>query len=156
MEYFNTFGGNPVACAIGREVLSIIQDEDLQRNALNTGRYWIKRLRELSARFPIIGQVRGAGLFLGIELVRNSETLEPADWEASYITERMKERGILVSTEGPHHNVLKLKPPIIFRREDVDRFVECLAEVLRDTVLRARLSGSRCIYSLIAFIAFVW
>ncbi len=136
MEYFNTFGGNPVACAIGLEVLSIIQDEDLQRNALNTGRDWMERLRELSARFPIIGQVRGAGLFLGIELVRNKDTLEPADWEASYITERMKERGILVSTEGPLHNVLKLKPPIIFRREDVDLFVEVLAEVLGDTVLR--------------------
>ncbi len=136
MEYFNTFGGNPVSCAIGLEVLSIIQDEDLQQNALNTGRYWIKRLRELSTRFPIIGQVRGSGLFLGIELVRNGESLEPADWEASYIAERMKDRGILVSTEGPHHNVLKLKPPIIFGREDVDLFVEVLAEVLADTVLR--------------------
>lgn len=136
MEYFNTFGGNPVSCAIGLEVLSIIQDEGLQRNALNTGRYWIERLRELSARFPVIGQVRGAGLFLGVELIRDSETLEPADWEASYIAERMKDRGILVSTEGPHHNVLKLKPPIIFRREDVDLFIEALAEVLADTVLR--------------------
>lgn len=136
MEYFNTFGGNPVACAIGLEVLSIIQDEDLQRRALHTGRYWIERLGNLSARFPIIGQVRGSGLFLGIELVRDRETLEPAGWEASYITERMKERGILVSTEGPHHNVLKLKPPMIFRRDDVDLFVEALAEVLGDTVLR--------------------
>ena len=63
----------PVSCAIGLEVLSIIQDEDLQQNALNTGRYWIERLRELSARFPLIGQVRGAGLFLGIELVRNRD-----------------------------------------------------------------------------------
>jgi len=136
MEYFNTFGGNPVSCAIGLEVLSIIQDEGLQQNALNTGHYWIERLRELRARFPLIGQVRGAGLFLGIELVRDRDTLEPADWEASYITERMKDRGILVSTEGPHHNVLKLKPPIIFRREDVDLFVDVLADTLRDTVLR--------------------
>lgn len=117
-------------------MLSIIQDEDLQRRALHTGRYWIERLGNLSARFPIIGQVRGSGLFLGIELVRDRETLEPAGWEASYITERMKERGILVSTEGPHHNVLKLKPPMIFRRDDVDLFVEALAEVLGDTVLR--------------------
>ena len=136
MEYFNTFGGNPVSCAIGLETLSIIQDEDLQQNARETGGYWIKRLRELSARFPIMGQARGSGLFLGIELVRNRVTLEPASWEASYIAERMKERGILISTEGPHHNVLKLKPPIIFQREDVDLFVELLAEVLQDTVLR--------------------
>ena len=136
MEYFNTFGGNPVSCAIGLEALSIIQDERLQQNALEVGSYWIERLRELSARFPIIGQVRGSGLFLGIELVRDRRTREPADWEASYIAERMKEHGILISTEGPHHNVLKLKPPIIFRREHVDIFVEVFAEVLGDTVLR--------------------
>ena len=136
MEYFNTYGGNPVSCAIGLEVLNIIADEELQDNALQTGKYWIERLRDLSARFPIIGQVRGAGLFLGIELIRNAYTLEPADWEASYIVERMKGRGILLSTEGPLHNVLKLKPPIIFRREDVELFVEVFDDVLQDTVLR--------------------
>ena len=136
MEYFNTFGGNPVSCAIGLEVLSLIQDEGLHQNAFDVGAYWIQQLRELSERYPIIGQARGAGLFLGIELVRNPRTLEPADWEANYIVERMKGRGILVSTEGPHHNVLKLKPPIIFRREHVDQVVEALAEALGDTVLR--------------------
>lgn len=136
MEYFNTFGGNPVSCAIGREVLSVIQDEGLQQNALSVGAYWLQQLRELSDRYPIIGQARGAGLFLGIELVRESATLAPADWEAGYIVERMKKRGILVSTEGPHHNVLKLKPPLIFRREHVDQFMEALADVLGDTVLR--------------------
>ena len=136
MEYFNTFGGNPVSCAIGMEVLSIIQDEDLLRSARDIGAYWIERLRELSERFPIIGQVRGAGLFLGIELVRDPVSLEPADWEATCIAERMKGRGILVSTEGPHHNVLKLKPPMCFGHEQVDLFVDVLAEVLGDTVLR--------------------
>ncbi len=136
MEYFNTFGGNPVACVIGLEALRIVQDEGLQRNALEVGAYWIERLRALSARFPIIGQVRGSGLFLGVELVRDSATREPADWEATYIAERMKGLGILVSTEGPRRNVLKLKPPLIFRREHVDQFVEALAEVLGDTVLR--------------------
>ncbi len=135
MEYFNTFGGNPVSCAIGFEALSIIQEEDLQRNAYKTGAYWLERLGELGMRFPIIGQARGSGLFLGIELIRDRETLEPADWEASYIAERMKARGILVSTEGPHHNALKLKPPLCFRRADVDLFVEALAEVLGDAVL---------------------
>ena len=136
MEYFNTYGGNPVSCAIGLEVLSIVQDQGLQQNALDVGNHWMQRLRSLSARFPIIGQARGAGLFLGIELARDPATLEPADWEARYFVERMKGRGILVSTEGPHHNVLKLKPPIIFRREHVDLFVEVLADVLGDTVLR--------------------
>ena len=136
MEYFNTFGGNPVACAIGLEVLSIIRDERLQENALEVGAYWIESLREAGARYPIIGQVRGAGLFLGVELIRDRERLEPADWEARYIVERMKARGILVSTEGPRHNVLKLKPPIIFRREHVDKFVDALEEALGDTVLQ--------------------
>ena len=136
MEYFNTFGGNPVSCAIGLEVLSIIEDEELQQNADETGAYWMDRLRALSVDYPIIGQVRGSGLFLGIELVRDRVTLEPANWEASYMTERMKGRGILLSTEGPYHNVLKLKPPITFRREQVDLFVEVFAEVLEDSVLR--------------------
>ena len=138
MEYFNTFGGNPVSCAIGLEVLRVIEDEDLQRNALETGAYWLECLNALKAEFRIIGQVRGAGLFLGIDLVRDLETREPAGWEAAYIAERMKGRGVLVSTEGPGHNVLKLKPPLIFRREHVDLFVEVLAGVLGDTVLRSR------------------
>ena len=90
MEYFNTFGGNPVSCAIGTEVLRIIADEGLQQNALETGQYWMERLRELSEPYPLIGQVRGSGLFLGIDLVRDRDSLEPADWEATYIAERMK------------------------------------------------------------------
>ena len=135
MEYFNTFGGNPVACAIGLEVLNIIADENLQRKALDTGHYWAKCLRELQSAHPIIGDLRGSGLFLGVELIRDQETLEPADWEAAYIVERMKERGILLSIEGPHHNTLKLKPPLVFGRADVDLFMAVLAEVLRDTVL---------------------
>ena len=138
MEYFNTFGGNPVSCAVGLEVLRIIQEDGLQQSALETGGYWMSRLRALGERFPIIGQVRGSGLFLGVELVRERESLEPADWEAAYIVERMKGRGILVSTEGPYHNVLKLKPPLIFGREHVDLFVDALGDVLGDTVLRAR------------------
>ena len=136
MEYFNTFGGNPVACAIGLEVLHIIADEKLQENAAATGKYWMESLQALQAQFPIIGQMRGSGLFLGIELIRDTNSLEPADWEATYIVERMKNNGILLSTEGPHHNVLKLKPPIIFQRQHVDLFVDVFEQVLQDTVLR--------------------
>ncbi len=136
MEYFNTFGGNPVACAIGLEVLKIIADENLQRKACNTGLYWMEGLRHLQSQNPIIGEVRGSGLFLGVELIRDQQTLEPADWEADYIVERMKDRGILLSTEGPRHNTLKLKPPMAFGREDVDLFMDVLADVLRDSVLR--------------------
>ena len=141
MEYFNTFGGNPVSCAIGSEVLRIIADDDLQQNARDTGAYWLERLGALSEDYPLIGQARGAGLFLGIELVRDRDTLEPADWEAAYIAEGMKERGILISTEGPQRNVLKLKPPIIFAREHVDLFMAAFAEVLGDTVLRQASSA---------------
>ena len=136
MEYFNTFGGNPVSCAIGLEVLRIIDDERLQQSALEVGNYWLSRLRALGERYPIIGQARGSGLFLGVELVRDRNSLAPANWEASYIVERLKGRGILVSTEGPHHNVLKLKPPLIFRQEHADLFMDLLCEVLEDTVLR--------------------
>ncbi|MCY4146349.1 MAG: aminotransferase class III-fold pyridoxal phosphate-dependent enzyme [Chloroflexi bacterium] len=136
MEYFNTFGGNPVACAIGLEVLRVIDDERLQANARLVGAYWQRQLQALQGQHPIIGDVRGAGFFLGIELVRDSRTLQPADWEAAYIAERMKAQGILVSTEGPLGNVLKLKPPIIFRSEHVDRFVDVFGDVLWDTVLR--------------------
>ncbi|MXX84317.1 MAG: aminotransferase class III-fold pyridoxal phosphate-dependent enzyme [Chloroflexi bacterium] len=138
MEYFNTFGGNPVACAIGLEVLRIIDDENLQANARSVGTYWQRQLRELQERYPIIGDVRGAGLFLGIELVRDPQTLQPAAWQAAYIAERMKALGILVSTEGPLGNVLKLKPPIIFQRDHVDLFMDVFAEALRDTVLQRK------------------
>ncbi|MCY4018436.1 MAG: aminotransferase class III-fold pyridoxal phosphate-dependent enzyme [Chloroflexi bacterium] len=137
MEYFNTFGGNPVACAVGLEVLNIIADENLQNNALDTGNYWMARLHDLQSENPIIGHIRGSGLFLGVELIRHTNTLEPAGWEATYIVERMKDRGILLSTEGPHHNVLKLKPPLVFRREDVDLFMDVFEDVLQDTAFRS-------------------
>ena len=136
MEYFNTFGGNPVSSAVAAETLAVIQDEQLQSNAARVGAYWMRQLEALGERFRIIGQVRGAGLFLGIELIRDRGTLEAADWEAAYIVERMKGRGILLSTEGPRHNVLKLKPPLCFTRADVDLFVAILEDVLRDTALR--------------------
>ena len=138
MEYFNTFGGNPVSCAIGLELLRIIADEGLQRHAQAIGSYWLARLKALASDFPLIGQARGAGLFLGIDLARDAMTRAPAAWEAAYIAERMKTRGILVSTEGPGRNVLKLKPPLAIQRGDVDRFMAVLADVLGDTVLRRR------------------
>lgn len=135
MEYFNTFGGNPVSCAIGLEVLNVIEEEHLQHNALEVGTYWKKYLHQLQGTYPIIGHIRGSGLFLGIEMIRNSETLEPADSETSYIVERMKQKGFLLSTEGPLHNVIKIKPPIIFTREHVDLFMIAFEEVLQDSVL---------------------
>jgi 4-aminobutyrate aminotransferase-like enzyme/Ser/Thr protein kinase RdoA (MazF antagonist) len=120
MEYFNTFGGNPVSCAVGLAVLDVIRDEGLQENARDAGTYLLDGLRGLAGRHAIIGDVRGQGLFLGIEFVRDRETKEPAATEAAEIVEAMKNRGILLSTDGPMHNVIKIKPPMVFGRADAD------------------------------------
>jgi 4-aminobutyrate aminotransferase-like enzyme/Ser/Thr protein kinase RdoA (MazF antagonist) len=122
MEYFNTFGGNPVSCAVGLAVLDVIRDEGLQQNALDAGNYLMERLRELDD--PLIGDVRGQGLFIGVELVRDRATKEPAPGEASAVVNRMKSRGVLLSTDGPYHNVIKIKPPIVFTRDDADFVVQ--------------------------------
>jgi 4-aminobutyrate aminotransferase-like enzyme len=133
MEYFNTFGGNPVSCAVGLAVLDVIKTENLQENALEIGNYLKSKLENLKTKFPIIGDVRGHGLFLGIELIKDRKTLEPAEHEAAYIANRMKENAILMSTDGVFHNVLKIKPPMCFSREDADFLVETLEEVLRES-----------------------
>ncbi|MEM6319039.1 MAG: aminotransferase class III-fold pyridoxal phosphate-dependent enzyme, partial [Bacteroidota bacterium] len=104
MEYFNTFGGNPVSCAIGMAVLDVIEEEHLQANALKMGGYLQSGLRKLAQTFPIIGDVRGHGLFLGFELVKDRKTLLPAATEATYLANRMKNHGILRSTDGLHQN----------------------------------------------------
>lgn len=121
MEYFNTFGGNPVSCAVGLAVLDVIRDEGLQENAREVGAYLMDGLR--SMRHPLIGDVRGRGLFLGFEMVRDRETREPANREAAALVNRLKEQGVLLSTDGPHHNVIKIKPPMVFSRADADRVV---------------------------------
>jgi 4-aminobutyrate aminotransferase-like enzyme/Ser/Thr protein kinase RdoA (MazF antagonist) len=126
MEYFNTFGGNPVSCAAGLAVLDVIRDEDLQENARVVGDYLLEGLRGLQQTHPLIGDVRGQGLFIGVEMVRNRETLEPAAREAADLVERMKDRGVLLSTDGPLHNVIKIKPPLVFSRSDADLLVAAL------------------------------
>ena len=131
MEYFNTFGGNPVSCAAGLAVLDVIRDEELQQNALEVGEYLKKGLQELQNQHSLIGDVRGLGLFLGIELVRDRE-LDPADSEAAHVVERMKERGILLSTDGPFHNVIKIKPPLVFSSADAVVLLSGLDAVLKD------------------------
>jgi len=132
MEYFNTFGGNPVSSAVGRAVLRVVQEEGLQANAKKVGDYLLASLRELQSRHPIIGDVRGHGFFLGVELVRNRTTLEPAAQEASYIANRMRERGVLMSTDGPHHNVLKIKPPMCFGMQEAEVLIGALELVLSE------------------------
>jgi len=132
MEYFNTFGGNPVSCAVGLAVLDVIRDEELQQHAADVGEYLQNELTQLQAGHPLIGDVRGLGLFIGIEFVRDRDSLEPADSEAAQIVELMKERGVLLSTDGPFHNVIKIKPPIVFSRRDAEVVVANLREVLRE------------------------
>ena len=130
MEYFNTFGGNPVSCAAALAVLDVIRDEGLQENARATGEYVLAGLRDLATRYPLIGDVRGRGLFLGVELVRDRDTREPAAAEASDVVDRMKDLGILLSTDGPLHNVIKIKPPLVFGRADADEALGCLEKAL--------------------------
>lgn len=130
MEYFNTFGGNPVSSAIGHEVLQVINDEKLQENASNTGNYLKQQLRKLQSEFPIIGNVRGKGLFLGFELCDSNKN--PLPDQTDYLINRMKELGILMSSDGPDHNVLKIKPPMVFSRENADELISRLKSVLKE------------------------
>src|SRR5207248_3518520 len=102
MEFFSTFGGNPVSCAAGLAVLEVLREEGLQAHALRVGQRMLEGLRPVVQRQPLVGDVRGWGLFLGVELVRNRQTLEPAGEEASPVANRMRECGILLGTDGPY------------------------------------------------------
>jgi 4-aminobutyrate aminotransferase-like enzyme len=141
MEYFNTFGGNPVSCAIGLAVLDVVEGEQLQANALAVGNHLMERLRELMTRHALIGDVRGLGLYIGVELVLDRATLTPAGEQASYIANRARDYGVLISTDGPFHNVLKIKPPIIFSRSDADHLVETLDTVLGEDAVQVLKSA---------------
>lgn len=127
MEFFSTFGGNPVACAAGRAVLGVIEEEGLQARALETGNYLKARLSALQTETQWIAEVRGHGLFLGVELSRDGQ---PATRQASYLINAMRARGILMSTDGPDHNVLKIKPPMSFGRRAADVLADELERVL--------------------------
>jgi len=122
MEYFNSFGGNAVSCAVGQAVLDVIKEEALQENALEVGNYLLNQLKNLQDQHDLIGQVRGRGLFIGIELVKDE--LVPAQAEAQTIVNQMKNKGLLLSTDGPEHNVIKIKPPLLFNKKNADELVE--------------------------------
>ena len=127
MEFFSTFGGNNVSCAIGLTVLEVVQKEKLQAHALRVGERLIEGLRVLQRQHDIIREVRGSGLFIGVELERNQL---PATQEANRIANQMRERGILLGTDGPHHNVIKIRPPMPFSESDADRLLEAFASVI--------------------------
>jgi 4-aminobutyrate aminotransferase-like enzyme/Ser/Thr protein kinase RdoA (MazF antagonist) len=130
MEYFSTYGGNPVSCAVGSAVLDVIRDEALQAHALAVGESMLADLRIMQSRHAIIGDVRGAGLFLGVELVEDRTTRAPAAAAASYVANRMRDEGILLGTDGPLHNVIKIRPPMPFDATDGIRLIETLDRVL--------------------------
>ncbi|MCP4347642.1 MAG: aminotransferase class III-fold pyridoxal phosphate-dependent enzyme [Desulfobacterales bacterium] len=130
MEFFSSFGGNSVSCAIGLAVLDVIEEEGLQQHALETGSYLKKRLGELNQKYSVIGDVRGQGLFLGIEFVKDTETLEPDTSFAGFVKNRLKENGILTGTDGPYDNVLKIKPPICFNKNNADQLVSEIEKIL--------------------------
>ncbi|WP_281930391.1 aminotransferase class III-fold pyridoxal phosphate-dependent enzyme [Roseibium album] len=135
MEYFNTFGGNPVSASIGLAVLDVIRDERLMHHCHDVGNRLMDGARALADRHEIIGDVRGLGLFIGIELVRDRETQEPASDELDTVIRKLKQNhGILLSSEGPHDNVLKIKPPAPFSLENCDYFLTSLDEVLSGLV----------------------
>lgn len=130
MEYFNTYGGNPVSSAVGLAVLNIIENEDLQGNAIRVGDYLTELLNKQKAKHTLIGEIRGIGLFIGIDLVKDRQKRTPATEEAQHIIYKMKEKRVLLSADGPHRNVLKIKPPMCFTEEDAKFMVDQLDEIL--------------------------
>ena len=130
MEYFNSFGGNSVSCAVGQAVLDVIKEEDLQENALEVGSYLLNQLKNLQNQHDLIGEVRGRGLFIGIELVKDE--LVPAASEAQTIVNQMKDKELLLSTDGPDHNVIKIKPPLLFNKKNADELVKKIDETMSE------------------------
>ena len=121
MEYFNSFGGNPVSCAVGNAVLDVIEKENLQYNAKTIGKYFLDSLKLLKLKYgDYISDVRGRGLFLGIDLIKNGDNFNPDSKKAKELINYMKNNGVLLSTDGPFENVIKIKPPMIFNKDNVD------------------------------------
>ena len=129
VEFFSSFGGNPVSCAIGKAVLEVIEEENLQENAKEVGDYYQALLEGLKSRFNVIGDVRGSGLFIGVEIVKENSN-EPNTALAQHIKNELRNANILISTDGPFDNVLKSKPPLCFSKENAKEVVDCLERVL--------------------------
>jgi len=130
VAYFNTFGGNPVSMAIALSVMTVIEDENLQENAEVVGNYILEELKKIKETNSLIGDVRGVGLFVGIEFVKDRETKEPATDIAKLVSNRLREEGVLISRDGPDNNVLKIKPPMVITKSDVDVFIKKLEHIL--------------------------
>ncbi|MEM7798889.1 MAG: aminotransferase class III-fold pyridoxal phosphate-dependent enzyme [Chloroflexota bacterium] len=131
MEFFSTFGGNTVSCAVGMAVLDVLENEGLQQQARHVGNHLLEEMRKLVDQYEIVGDVRGSGFFLGIEFVKDRETLEPAAEAASFVSNSMREYGVLMGTDGPYHNVVKIRPPMPFNFKDADYLLSTLEYVLK-------------------------
>ncbi|XP_049839811.1 5-phosphohydroxy-L-lysine phospho-lyase-like [Schistocerca gregaria] len=132
IEYFNTYGGNPVSCAVANAVMDVLERENLREHATRVGNHLLNLMRQLANKHHIIGDVRGVGLFVGVELVRDRETREPATAEAQHVISRLKEECVLLSADGPDRNVLKFKPPMVFSQKNADHVARILDEVLSE------------------------
>ena len=137
VKYFNTFGGNPVAAAAGLAVLDVIRDERLTENAHSVGEYLMDALRAIANRHIHIGDVRGSGLFVGLELVQDRDSRTPAPEIASRVINGLRDARILIGAAGPYGSTLKIRPPLCFTRSDADLFV-----VACDTILGGRAAAS--------------
>ena len=136
MEYFNSFGGTPVSCSIGNSVLDVIENEKLQNHAKIIGEYFINSLNKIKLKFPkLIAEVRGRGLFLGIDLIKNQNNIPDAKL-ATFVVNKMREHGILLSTDGPYHNVIKIKPPMTFNKENVDLVCYKLINIFENLTIK--------------------
>lgn len=129
-SYFNTFGGNPVSCAAGLAVLDVIEQEALQANARIVGEYLTSGLRALAEKHTAIGDIRGTGLFIAVELIKDKESREPATAFTADVVNGLKDRGVLTGSIGPDANILKLRPPMVFSREDADYMLGNLDDAL--------------------------
>jgi len=127
--YFNTFGGNPVSCAVGLAVLNVLEGERLIENAAEVGAYALQKFTELKERYEVIGDVRGNGLFFGMDLVSDRSKKTPDAGLAKRVVNEMRNKGILMGNIGEHGNILKLRPPLCFSRENTDLLFETLDEV---------------------------
>ncbi|NNF52700.1 MAG: aminotransferase class III-fold pyridoxal phosphate-dependent enzyme, partial [Gammaproteobacteria bacterium] len=130
MEYFNTFGGNPVACAAGHAVLDVLLDEALPARAGQLGARWLEALRELEKKNEIVGDVRGQGLFIGIELVKDRQSREANPKAARAVLDALRQKDIQISIDGPRYNVLKIKPPMVIEEQDMERVSVALGEAI--------------------------
>jgi 4-aminobutyrate aminotransferase-like enzyme len=131
-HYFNTFGGNPVSTAVGLAVMDVVEQEGILNNVHATGHYLGEALHTLARNYPLIGDVRGKGLFYGLELVSDLDSLQPASCEAGQIRDHLRSNGVLVGTTGPLDNIIKIRPPLIFGQEHVDLLIEQLKKAFEE------------------------